>query len=176
MPEADQSAGPSVVSTAVLTLAFFALVGGGVLALSRVQTALVVATLALAGVIIVFWLAAVGWGYLAGRDAMGTTAPTASAPTVPSLSPAMTAATSLAIQVQGVVLGLVFAFSHQDSVVVKVGVVALAVGIVVGLLLYGLTAFEVTGQRTLSAAVILFDLTLFALAYGLLCLVTAFLT
>jgi hypothetical protein len=176
---------------AIATSAGAAGVAGFVMAVVGLDTPLVVATFSLAVVIAGFLLAARGWTYLALRDATDSPpTPTVQAPpggfvdqaanpTVDSgpgtqMSPAMTAATALAIQVQGVVLGLVFAFTRQDSTTVKVGAVSLGLGVVVGLLLYSLAAINISGPRTQAVAVFLFNLTLWTLAYGLLCIVAAF--
>jgi hypothetical protein len=172
-----------------------AAVAGSVMAVINLETPLVVSTFGLAVVIAGFLFAAIRWTHLAQKDAedsaesqsaatLASTSDDASATRTPSavegsgrqLSPAMTAATSLAIQVQGVVLGLVFAFSHQDSTTVKVGAISLGLGVVVGLLLYSLAAIDISGRRTQAVAVLLFNLTLWTLAYGLLCIVAAFVT
>jgi hypothetical protein len=42
------------------------------------------------------------------------------------------------------------------------------------LLLYSLAAVDVSGPRTQAVALLLFNLTLWTLAYGLLCIVAAF--
>jgi len=177
---------------AIKTSAGAAAVAGFVMIIVGLETPLVVATFGLAAVITGFLVAARGWTYLAAKDATGTPrAPEVQAPPggfaqtqsvdpavarTPGsqMSPAMTAATALAIQVQGVVLGLVFAFTRQDSITVKVGAVSLGLGVIVGLLLYSLAAIDVSGPRTQAIAVFLFNLTLWTLAYGLLCIVAAF--
>jgi hypothetical protein len=162
----------------------------------RVEVSLVVATAGLAVTIGAFWLAAFGWEKLADADEADhrSTATNSGSRTVPpagtevpvglptsrtlprrELSPAMTAGTSLAITVQGVVLGLVFAFLDKNtaSATVKVGVVSLGIGVIAGLLLYSLAAISVPGPRTRALTVLLFNVTLWGLCYGLLCIVAA---
>jgi len=158
------------------------------------EVSLVVATGMLAVTIGVFWLSAISWERLDKLDkaddgsattSQGSETPpgTATEPNVssstrvshPELSPAITAGTSLAITVQGFVLGLVFAFLDKDtaSVTIKVGVASLGTGVIVGVLLYSLAAISVPGPRTRSLTLMLFNVTLWALCYGLLCLVAA---
>jgi hypothetical protein len=158
-----------------------------------VETSLRVATALLAVTIGLFWISTVGWLRLVQADLGGTatspsgeTPPPAGTESKPGgppaqgaarreLSPAMTSGTNLAITVQGFVLGLVFAFldTQTASATVKVGVASLATGVIVGVLLYSLAAISVPGPRTRALAVILFNVTLWALCYGLLCLVAA---
>jgi hypothetical protein len=167
---------------AIKTSAGAAAVAGFVMVILSLDTPLVAATFGLALVIAGFVLASSGWRYLANKDRQDSTGPappkppTGSAASAPGtqMSPAVTAATALAIQVQGVVLGLVFVFTRQDSTTVKVGAVSLGLGVIIGLLLYSLAAIDVSGPRTQAAALFLFNLTLWALAYGLLCIVAAF--
>ena len=88
----------------------------------------------------------------------------------------MATATSLAITIQGVVLGLVFAFGKTTSITAKVGAVALATGVITGFLLYALAAVDVSGPRVQVIALFLFNLVLWSLFYGLMCIVAAFVT
>lgn len=159
------------------------------------EVSLVAATGMLAVTIGVFWLSAKSWERLDKLDKVdvgsaGTSRGSERSPpetdtkpdSSPSdgisrreLSPAITAGTNLAITVQGFVLGLVFAFLDKDTATatVKVGVASLGTGVIVGVLLYSLAAISVSGPRTRSMTLMLFNVTLWALCYGLLCLIAA---
>jgi hypothetical protein len=95
----------------------------------------------------------------------------------PDLSELLRNAANVVITVDGVVLGLIYTFSTSKGAaiptVVKVGVLALVVGVVVGLLLYALVAGRITTRPAVAVATGLFSLIAWALAYGLLCIVFA---
>jgi hypothetical protein len=95
----------------------------------------------------------------------------------PDLSELLRNAANVVITVDGVVLGLIYTFSAGKGTaiptVVKVGVLALVAGVVVGLLLYALVAGRITTRPAVAVATGLFSLIAWALAYGLLCIVFA---
>jgi hypothetical protein len=99
------------------------------------------------------------------------------AQTEPDLSQLLRSAANVVITVDGVVLGLVYAFLGATNkpipLVVKVGAVALVAGVVLALLLYALVAGKITTPIAVSVATGLFSLISWALAYGLLCIVFA---
>jgi hypothetical protein len=75
------------------------------------------------------------------------------------------------VTLQGVVLALVLTLAGDDpSLTVKVAGAALVTGVLLGLLQAGLVAIDVTSDGQIAIATILFNLTLWACAYGLLCL------
>jgi hypothetical protein len=95
----------------------------------------------------------------------------------PDLSELLRNAANVVITVDGVVLGLVYTFSTTREApiptVVKVGALALVLGVVVGLLLYSLVAGKITTRTAVAIATGLFSLIAWSLAYGLLCIVFA---
>ncbi|MGH9252471.1 MAG: hypothetical protein ACRD0W_23560 [Acidimicrobiales bacterium] len=75
------------------------------------------------------------------------------------------------VTLQGVVLALVLTLAGDDpSLTVRVAGVALVVGVLLGLLQAGLVAIDATSDGQTAIATILFNLMLWACAYGLLCL------
>ncbi|MGV9812740.1 hypothetical protein ACWDTQ_12525, partial [Streptomyces cellulosae] len=121
----------------------------------------------LAVVMCFFWAAGYLWDKLADDDAKEVE-PTGVNP----LEMSVTASVQLAVTIQGVVLGLIFAFLDKDAITitVQVGVVALAVGVLSGILLFTYVSHHIFGYRTQAFVIILQDLTLWGLAYGLLCI------
>lgn len=118
-------------------------------------------------VVIVLWVgSAVGWGMI-----------NTPAAEEPDLSKLLRSAANVVITVDGVVLGLVYAFVGMDKtstpLVVKVGALALVAGVVLALLLYSLVAGKITTRAAVAFATGLFSLISWALAYGLLCIVFA---
>ena len=82
---------------------------------------------------------------------------------------------NLVITVEGVVLGLVFAFigNHGTTGLVNVGAASLAAGVVLGILLYSLASGGVPSGWGSAIASLMLNLSLYALAYGLICIVAA---
>jgi hypothetical protein len=81
-------------------------------------------------------------------------------------------AAKLSISTQGVVLGL-FSLSSRDELTVTatVGATALGVGVLVATTLYFLVASGIPDRNRAIAAAYLFNLTFWALGYGLLCII-----
>ncbi|MFC6595704.1 hypothetical protein [Kitasatospora paranensis] len=136
---------------------------------------LIVATFALFAIIVLYLASALLWEVLSGVGKVDLVpAVQVGTPGNPSgLSPAMAQATQLAVTVQGVVLGLVFAFlgGRVATVTIQVGAVSLAAGVVFGLLLYALVVIEVPGASCAAMAGVLFNWSLWAASYGLACIV-----
>lgn len=133
---------------------------------SGIELSLTAATWGLL-VVVVLWVGlALFWGRI-----------NPSAQTEPDLSQLLRNAANVVITVDGVVLGLVYAFLGASKkpipLVVKVGAVALVAGVVLALLLYSLVAGKITTPIATSIATGLFSLISWALAYGLLCIVFA---
>jgi hypothetical protein len=130
------------------------------------DAALVAATWGLFGVIALWVGGALLWGAINPRAAEE-----------PDLSELLRNAANVVITVDGVVLGLVYTFSTTRGAsvptVVKVGALALVLGVVVGLLLYSLVAGKITTRTAVMIATGLFSLVSWSLAYGLLCIVFA---
>jgi hypothetical protein len=79
-------------------------------------------------------------------------------------------AARLSVSTQGVVLGLLALSREGLSMTLRVGAFALAAGVLAGVLLYTLVGYEADpDKRWLSN--LLYNLTFFALAYGLFCIV-----
>jgi hypothetical protein len=96
----------------------------------------------------------------------------------PDLSELLRNAANVVITVDGVVLGLVYAFvfagkTSPTPLVIKVGSLALVIGVILALLLYSLVAGKITTPAAVAVATGLFSLISWALAYGLLCIVFA---
>jgi hypothetical protein len=95
----------------------------------------------------------------------------------PDLSELLRNAANVVITVDGVVLGLVYAFVAGGKgpvhLVIKVGALSLVAGVVLALLLYSLVAGKITSYTSTAFANMLFSLISWALAYGLLCIVFA---
>lgn len=132
----------------------------------RMDAALVAATWGLF-VVMALWVGgAVLWGAI-----------NPPAPEEPDLSELLRNAANVVITVDGVVLGLIYTFSTTREApiptVVKVGAMALVLGVVVGLLLYSLVAGKITTRAAVAIATGLFSLIAWSLAYGLLCIVFA---
>ncbi|MFI0906774.1 hypothetical protein ACH4TE_25110 [Streptomyces sioyaensis] len=126
---------------------------------------LIAATLTLSAIIFLYLLATLLWVHLANQG------PIYEHPEVLKLAPAMTGATQLAVTVQGVVLGLIFAFlkNHSAIITIQVGAVSLVVGAILGLLLYMLAAYDVEAPGCRIMAGLLFNLTIWSAGYGLAC-------
>ncbi len=132
---------------------------------SGVEADLKAATWALTGFSILWVVTAALWGVIN---------PPASSE--PELAPLLRDAANLVIGVDGVVLGLVYAFVGDKTtvpLVVKVGSVSLVLGVAIGLLLYSLVAGKITTTAAQAVATGLFSLIAFALSYGLFCIVFA---
>ncbi|GGQ72091.1 hypothetical protein [Kitasatospora griseola] len=156
--------------------ALAALVAALVMLANDVPMTLIVATFSLAAIIVLYIASALLWEALSGAQEVDLR-PAAAIPQTPErtfpLSPAMAQATQLAVTVQGVVLGLVFAFlgSREATATIKVGAVALVVGVILGLLLYALVVIEVPGNSCAAMAGVLFNWCLWSASYGLTCVV-----
>lgn len=75
------------------------------------------------------------------------------------------------VTLQAVVLTLVLTLAGDDaSPTVKVAAVALVVGVLLGLVQGGLVALGVSGSGQVAIATLVFNLTMWACGYGLLCL------
>lgn len=94
----------------------------------------------------------------------------------PDLANQLLGATNVLIGVDGVVLGLIYAFAGAKSplpLVLKVATVALMVGLALALLLYALSAGKITTAASRGISTSLFNLSAWALLYGLLCITFA---
>lgn len=92
----------------------------------------------------------------------------------PSHGGALQAQAAALVTLQGVVLGLVLALGDQQTTVtVKVAGLALVIGVLIGLLLVTMTAMGATGRPRLMLSAMLFQLTVWAGGYGLLCLASS---
>lgn len=133
---------------------------------SSIEPSLTAATWGLV-VVIVLWVGlALVWGEI-----------NPPAQSEPDLSELLRNAANVVITVDGIVLGLVYTFlgatKNPIPLVVKVGAVALVVGVVLALILYALVAGKITTIIAQNLATGLFSLISWALAYGLLCIVFA---
>ena len=151
-----------------------------VMGLTGVLLALTVSTSILAGLIGVHLLLDRGWIQLVGNTASATQPATGdNTETTPEADRDWGAAfkdgANLVITVEGVVLGLVFAFITKgpSSAVVDVGAGSLAAGVVLGILLYSLAAGGVPNDWGAAIASLMLNVSLYALAYGLICIVAA---
>ncbi|WP_405735143.1 hypothetical protein OG607_42030 [Streptomyces sp. NBC_01537] len=138
---------------------------------------LIVATAILTGLILLYWVARKWWVKIAMRDAeeleaKGGVVVVDVFASAERAAQSMVTAGTLVVTVQGVVLGLVFAFNNgaTSSVTVKVGIGSLAFGVSMGLLLVSLCAFSLPGRRTQVVAALLFNLSIWNLSYGLVCI------
>jgi hypothetical protein len=119
-------------------------------------------------VVVILWLGmALIWGKI-----------NTPAPNEPDLSGLLRNGANVVITVDGVVLGFVYAFvsvgkGDPTPLVIKVGALALVIGVVLALLLYSLVAGKITTPASVAVATGLFSLISWALAYGLLCIVFA---
>ncbi|MET9899784.1 hypothetical protein [Streptomyces sp. NPDC006446] len=147
--------------------------------LNGTETPLVVSTAALALVIFLFWGGAYLWDKLAAADEraaqpqnQGAPQPQVPAGEQPSLGQAVNSGVQLAITIQGVVLGLIFSFvsAGEITATVKVAVISLIVGVIAGLLVIAISSIEIPGPRTHTFVILLVYISLWGLAYGLLCI------
>lgn len=153
-----------------------AFLGAGAAALSLgltgAQLALIVSTWALAGLVGVHLLLDRGWiRLLGGTESESQTTPT-------DWGAAFKDGANLVITVEGVVLGLVFAFVAKGAgiTLVNVGAASLAVGVLLGILLYSLAAGGIPTNWGAAIASLMLNLSLYALAYGLICIVGGLIT
>ncbi|WP_441250919.1 hypothetical protein [Kitasatospora sp. McL0602] len=142
-------------------------------------TSLTTATAILTALIAVYWAMSVWWVKLAMRDteeieSRGGRVVDVTA-NADQAAQSMSTAGTLVVTVQGVVLGLLFAFSKGQPILVtaKVGVGSLAFGVCAGLLLVSLCAFSLPGRRTRVVSALLFNLAIWSLSYGLVCIAAA---
>lgn len=93
----------------------------------------------------------------------------------PALAPLLRDGANVVITVDGVVLGLIYAFvgDKVPATVVKIGSVALMAGVVFALTLYSLAAGNITTRAAVGFATALYSLAAWALAFGLECIVFA---
>ncbi|MFF9275024.1 hypothetical protein [Streptomyces griseosporeus] len=153
------------------------------LAVLGVDISLVVATGVLSGFICFFFLIQAWWGRIYRQDKAENAAQIAAQqPAVPQAAIAepadklpgiVTTGAGLAVTVQGVVLGFIFAFFKEEAMTptVKVAVTSLAFGVAVGLLLVNVASISIPGRRTRKFASLLFTVTMWTFTYGLTCLV-----
>jgi hypothetical protein len=152
------------------------------LVVERAATSLTAATAILTALITTYWAARVWWVKLAWRDAEEVQAEGGQVEDVLSnasqAAQSMSTAGTLVVTVQGVILGLVFAFSKGTviSTTAKVGIGSLAFGVCTGLLLVSLCAFSLPGRRTRTVSALLFNLAIWSLSYGLLCIAATAIT
>ncbi len=155
------------------------------LGLTGVPLALTVSTAVLAGLVGLHLLLDRGWIRLVVGNTASAAQPAAedgtSTMTVPARDwgAAFKDGANLVITVEGVVLGLVFAFIARgtaSSTLVNVGAGALAAGVVLGILLYSLAAGGIPGDWGAALASLMLNVSLYALAYGLICIVGALIT
>jgi len=135
--------------------------GTGLVLLASGRTALGAATLGLGATVYALVAISVTWDRL--DDPHG--------PRAGGHGRAFRAQAAALVTLQGVVLALVVTLAGGDpSPTVKVAGVALVVGVLLGLLQAGLVGIDVTSDGQTAIATFLFNLTLWACAYGLLCL------
>jgi hypothetical protein len=135
--------------------------GTGLVLLASGRTALGAATLGLGATVYALVAISVTWDRL--DDPHG--------PRAGAHGRAFRAQAAALVTLQGVVLALVVTLAGGDpSPTVKVAGVALVVGVLLGLLQAGLVGIDVTSDGQTAIATFLFNLTLWACAYGLLCL------
>ncbi|WP_406394495.1 hypothetical protein [Streptomyces sp. NBC_00887] len=145
------------------------------LGMNGAEVPLVVATGVLAAVICTFWASSYLWDKLVAADERLDAGATPGSETEPApLGRAITAGAQLAITIQGVVLGLIFSLSDQGDVTVtsKVAVIALGAGVIFGILLITVSGDSIHGPSTHAFVILLFYLTLWGLAYGLISIVS----
>jgi hypothetical protein len=154
-------------------------IGTAFLAVLGAETSLIVATGILALLILFFFGARVWWVKIAKADteetvAMGGTVVDVFA-SPDRAAQVMSTAGTLTVTVQGLVLGLIFTFKGGaiTATTVKVGIGALALGVVVGLLLVSLCSFSLPGRRTRVISALLFNLSIWNLSYGLVSIAAA---
>ncbi len=89
----------------------------------------------------------------------------------------MAKGTQMVVTVQGVTLGLIFAFAGKGDVgiTVKVGAAALVIGVILGLLLNTLVLHSVSTIQCLAMAGILYSATIWSACYGLVCIAASLL-
>ncbi|MCX4626044.1 hypothetical protein [Streptomyces sp. NBC_01443] len=149
------------------------------LIVERAATSLTAATAILTALIAMYWAMSVWWVKLATRDMEEIKSRGGRVVDVladaDQAAQSMSTAGALVVTVQGVVLGLVFAFSNGRPILVtaKVGIGSLAVGVCTGLLLVSLCAFSLPGRRTRAVSFLLFNLAIWSLSYGLVCIAAA---
>ena len=162
-----------LMSAMWLFLSVGSIIAAIVIALTGLPVDLVVATGTFSGVVILFWSVKTYWQALA-RDSAGDELSPSSSPTPEAVATAITQGSNVITTVQGVILGLVFGLVGQSgpALAVKVGMVSLAAGLISGLLLYSLSAVAVPDSNRFIAGM-LYTLSILALAYGLLCIVSA---
>jgi hypothetical protein len=176
-----------LMSAMWLFLSVGSIIAAIVIAFTGLPVDLVVATGTFSGVVILFWSVKTYWQALA-RDSDATGAGSSgssssgsgsepsspSSPTPEAVATAITQGSNVITTVQGVILGLVFGLVGQSgpALTVKVGMVSLAAGLISGLLLYSLSAVAVPDSNRFIAGM-LYTLSILALAYGLLCIVSA---
>jgi len=166
-----------LMSAMWLFLSAGSIIAAIVIAFTGLPVDLVVATGTFSGVVILFWSVKTYWQALA-RDSenndSGEPSSSSSSPTPEAVATAITQGSNVITTVQGVILGLVFGLVGQSgpALTVKVGMVSLAAGLISGLLLYSLSAVAVPDSNRFIAGM-LYTLSILALAYGLLCIVSA---
>lgn len=156
------------------------------LGLTGAQVALTASTSILAGLVIFHLLLDWGWIGLVGNttsEAQSTAAggSTTTTTTEPKRDwgTAFKDGANLVITVEGVVLGLVFAFAPKvtsSSHLVDVGAASLVTGVLLGILLYSLAAGGIPNDWGAAIASLMLNVSLYALAYGLICIVGALIT
>ncbi|MFJ4524476.1 hypothetical protein ACIP4Y_26615 [Streptomyces sp. NPDC088810] len=163
------------------------------LAVLGVDVSLVAATGVLSGFISFFYSIQAWWGRMSRQDKAENAAQQAAAQQAAAHQPVaqqvaaqpqgvgdklpgvVTTGAGLAVTVQGVVLGFIFAFFKEGSMTltVKVAVTSLAFGVAVGLLLVNVASISIPGRRTRKFASLLFTIAMWTFTYGLTCLVSS---
>ncbi|MER6556226.1 hypothetical protein ABT300_00420 [Streptomyces sp. NPDC001027] len=156
------------------------------LAVLGVDASLVAATGILSGFICFFFSVQAWWGRISRQDKAENAAQQPAAQQGAAQQPAaqqgddklpgiVTTGAGLAVTVQGVVLGFIFAFFKAGSMTptVKVAVTSLAFGVAIGLLLVNVASISIPGRRTRKFASLLFTVTMWTFTYGLACLVSS---
>ena len=163
-PSTNGHAGIGLLVFLGLSVATF-LAGAIIVQFQGVDSAIKAALWGLVGMSI-FWVgAAVVWGVVNPGDARE-----------PALGPLLREGANVVITVDGVVLGLIYAFVGDKShlvPVVKIGAISLVAGVVIALTLYSLVAGNVTKPAAAAIGTGLYSLAAWALAFGLLCIVAA---
>ncbi|MCX5293627.1 hypothetical protein [Streptomyces sp. NBC_00183] len=155
---------------------FVAILAAAFLMSNHVETSLTVSTAILAALIGLYWAARAWWVKIAKQDKQEVESSGGQVVDVfaraDRAAQAMSTVATLVVTVQGIVLGLVFAFDKGSaaSVTIKVGIGSLAFGVSVGLLLVSLCAFSLPGRRTMVVSALLFNLAIWNLSYGLVCI------
>ncbi|MFF0554800.1 hypothetical protein [Streptomyces sp. NPDC004266] len=157
-----------LIVTTQVAAGILALITALVMLNSSVPITLIIATFTLSPVIFLYLGANLLWGFLAEFGTQNVHGSGGQS----SQASIMAEAAKLTVTVQGVALGLVFAFAKNRDVdlTVQVGAVALVAGVILGLLLYTLVVVDLPTVPCQVVASILYNMTLWSASYGLTCI------